>query len=144
MILANSDKVSLRRPIYPQVALANFMHGLQTGLPQGQAGDLVAEHIALAGGSDFTPMPSQKISVKRFFQRINQFLDNDSLIISDVGSSTLLGAAQLFLPDDVPFIAQAFYVSIGYALPATLEAKLAAPKLRPITFVGDGAFQMTV
>jgi TPP-dependent 2-oxoacid decarboxylase len=100
--------------------------------------------VALSGGSDFIPGPSQKITLKRFFQQISCFLDSTSLIISDTGNSSLLGASELFLPDEVPFIAQVFYVSIGYALPATLGAKLAAPNLRPITFVGDSAFQMTV
>jgi TPP-dependent 2-oxoacid decarboxylase len=38
---------------------------------------------------------------------------------------------------------QAFYLSIGYALPATLGAALADPARRPVTLIGDGAFQMT-
>jgi indolepyruvate decarboxylase len=101
-------------------------------------------HAALTGGADFTPVDSQKITLKRFYQEVNRFLDSSNLIISDVGNATLLGAAELLLPDDAPFIAQAFYVSIGYALPATLGANLASPNLRPITFIGDGAFQMTV
>jgi indolepyruvate decarboxylase len=98
----------------------------------------------LTGRADFIPVDSQKITLKRFYQAVNRFLDSRSLIISDVGNSTLLGAAELLLPDEAPFIAQAFYVSIGYALPATLGASLASPNLRPITFIGDGAFQMTV
>jgi TPP-dependent 2-oxoacid decarboxylase len=44
---------------------------------------------------------------------------------------------------DVGFIGQAFYLSIGYALPATLGASLADPTRRPVTLIGDGAFQMT-
>ena len=32
---------------------------------------------------------------------------------------------------------------MGFAIPATLGAQLANPKLRPLVFVGDGAFQMT-
>jgi len=38
---------------------------------------------------------------------------------------------------------QAFYLSIGCALPATLGAALADPARRPVTLIGDGAFQMT-
>lgn len=144
MIVANSDKVRIKHHVYPEVALEDFLKGLQAALPQGQQGQVTPEHAALAERLDFAPVPSQKITLKRFYQGINRFLDNTSLIISDVGNSTLLGASELFLPDEVPFIAQAFYVSIGYALPATLGANLAAPNLRPITFIGDGAFQMTV
>jgi TPP-dependent 2-oxoacid decarboxylase len=143
MILANSDKVGIKHHTYPQVALGDFMQGLQAGLPRGPEGQVTLGHVALTGGADFIPVPAQKITLKRFFQGVNRFLDKTSLIISDAGNASLFGAAELFLPDEVPFIAQAFYVSIGYALPATLGAQLAAPNLRPITFVGDGAFQMT-
>jgi TPP-dependent 2-oxoacid decarboxylase len=144
MIVANSDKVGIKHHIYPEVALEDFIHLLKAGLPKGQQGQAAREHAALAERLDFTPVPSQKITLKRFYQEVNRFLDSTNLVISDVGNSTLLGAAEIILPDEVPFIAQAFYVSIGYSLPATLGAKLAAPKLRPVTFIGDGAFQMTV
>jgi TPP-dependent 2-oxoacid decarboxylase len=143
MIVANSDKVAIKHHLYPQVALKDFMHGLLGVLPQGQKGQVPQTHAALLGGEDFTPQPRETITLKRLFQRINRWLGDSSLVISDAGNASLFGAAELYLPDEVPFIAQAFYVSIGYALPATLGAKLAAPALRPITLVGDGAFQMT-
>jgi TPP-dependent 2-oxoacid decarboxylase len=145
MIVANSDKVSIKHHIYPQVGLQDFIRGLRTGLPRwGQAGRMAPGHLALFREADFIPVSSQKITLKRFFQAVNRYLDGNNLIVSDVGNASLMGASELFLPDEVPFIAQAFYVSIGYAMPATLGAQLAAPNLRPITFVGDGAFQMTV
>jgi TPP-dependent 2-oxoacid decarboxylase len=145
MILANSDRVGIKHHIYPQVALADFIRELRAHLPRwGQAGQVAPGHAALTGGADFAPVPSRKITLKRFFQEVNRLLNSNNLIISDTGNATLFGASELLLPDGAPFIAQAFYVSIGYALPATLGAKLAAPTLRPVTFVGDGAFQMTV
>jgi len=62
--------------------------------------------------------------------------------LGDIGSP-MLSAAELYLPDDAIFLTQAFYLSLGYAVPAALGAKLAAPHRRPLVFVGDGAFQMT-
>jgi indolepyruvate decarboxylase len=47
------------------------------------------------------------------------------------------------MPEGAGYIGQAFYLSIGFSIPATLGIKLAAPERRPIVFVGDGAFQMT-
>jgi indolepyruvate decarboxylase len=41
------------------------------------------------------------------------------------------------------FIGQAFYLSIGYSIPACLGVSMADPDRRPIVFVGDGALQMT-
>jgi phosphoglycerate dehydrogenase-like enzyme len=74
----------------------------------------------------------QKITHKRFYQRLQSFLDNNSLLIADTGDS-IFSAADLVLPGNAPCINQAFYMSIGYSVPATLGAKLAAPDRRPIT-----------
>jgi TPP-dependent 2-oxoacid decarboxylase len=44
---------------------------------------------------------------------------------------------------DFEFLANAFYASLGFAVPASIGAQLAAPSRRPLVLVGDGAFQMT-
>jgi len=41
------------------------------------------------------------------------------------------------------FLSPAYYTSMGFAVPAGIGAQLAAPGLRPLVLVGDGAFQMT-
>jgi TPP-dependent 2-oxoacid decarboxylase len=143
MIVANSDKIGIKHHLYPQVSSGDFIRGLQVSLPRGQGAQEVQGNESLSGGSDFIPVPSQKITLNRFFQQVNRILDTTSLIISDAVNSSLLGASELFLPGEVPFIAQAFYVSIGYALPATLGqaggAKLQAHHLhRRWGFSDDG------
>src|SRR5690606_36419854 len=40
-------------------------------------------------------------------------------------------------------LANAFYASLGFAVPGAIGAQLAAPQRRPLVLVGDGAFQMT-
>ena len=45
--------------------------------------------------------------------------------------------------EDVGFVCQAFYCSIGFTVPGALGVGLADRSRRPIVFVGDGAFQMT-
>ena len=64
------------------------------------------------------------------------------IILTDTGD-TSFSSANLYLPEGARFIDQAFYLSIGYSVPATLGAQLAAPGRRVVTLVGDGAFQMT-
>ena len=83
-----------------------------------------------------------KITVKRFYERMNHFIKSDDIIIAETGDC-IFSAADLYLPEGARFLDQAFYLSIGYSVPATLGAQLAAPKKRVVTFVGDGAFQMT-
>ena len=62
--------------------------------------------------------------------------------IADAGDA-LFSAADLVMHRDVGFLGQAFYLSIGFTLPATLGAQFAAPNRRIMSFIGDGAFQMT-
>lgn len=59
--------------------------------------------------------------------------------IADVGDAWFAG---LELDADI-FMAPGYYASMGFAVPGALGAALAAPELRPIVLVGDGAFQMT-
>lgn len=142
LIAANSDNVRIKHHLYPQVSLEDFITGLVAQLPQGQADLETIEHPWRILKEAFTPVPDQKITVKRFYQRINRIIDGHNIVLADTGDS-IFSASELFLPEAVVFIGQAFYLSIGYSVPATLGAKLAAPERRPITFVGDGAFQMT-
>jgi indolepyruvate decarboxylase len=62
--------------------------------------------------------------------------------VADVGDA-LFGATDLFIRHRTEFLGPAYYASMGFAVPASVGAQLANPKLRPLVLVGDGAFQMT-
>jgi len=83
-----------------------------------------------------------KMTIKRLFQRLNAFLDDNTVVIADVGDA-LFGATDLFIYRRTEFLGTAYYASMGFAVPASIGAQLAKPKLRPLVLVGDGAFQMT-
>jgi len=83
-----------------------------------------------------------KMTVEALFRQINAFVEDDMIVIADPGDA-LFGASDLFIKDGAHFLAPAYYCSLGFAVPAALGVKAAAPKLRPLVLVGDGAFQMT-
>lgn len=83
-----------------------------------------------------------KMTVEALFRQINAFIEDDMIAIADPGDA-LFGASDLFIKDGAHFLAPAYYCSLGFAVPAALGVKAAAPKLRPLVLVGDGAFQMT-
>jgi len=85
---------------------------------------------------------SPPITVKRLFERLNDFLSEDTVVVADVGDA-LFGATDLFIRGSTEFLAPAYYTSMGFAVPASIGAQLANPRLRPLVLVGDGAFQMT-
>jgi len=82
------------------------------------------------------------VTIRRLFRRLNAFLDERTLVVVDVGEA-LFGAADLFIRHRTEFLGPAYYASMGFAVPASLGAQLANPRLRPLVLVGDGAFQMT-
>lgn len=141
VVLANSDQVRIKHHVYPQVSLGDFIKGLLTQLPPGPPREQ-AFIPAYQGAETFTPAASRPLTNKGFYQRINRFLDQRILVLADTGDSICAGA-QLYLPEGSKYICQGYYMSIGYTLPATLGVKLAAPEYRPLTIIGDGAFQMT-
>ncbi len=90
----------------------------------------------------FVPQPDQSMTIHRLFARLNEFLDENMVVVADVGDS-LFGAADLTIYRHTEFLSPAYYTSMGFAIPAALGAQVANPQLRPVVLVGDGAFQMT-
>lgn len=142
MIVANSDNVRIKHHMYSQISLKDFTNGLREKLPGSKLSPARIEHPAQLLKEDLTPVLGKEITVNRFYRRINRFIEENYIIIPDAGDS-ILNASDLFVPENAGFIGQAFYLSIGYSIPAALGVKMAAPDKRPIVFVGDGAFQMT-
>jgi TPP-dependent 2-oxoacid decarboxylase len=139
-IYANSEKLSIRYHTYENVRFKDFMRGLlKLRLRRRKLGRIpqpppLGEFRARLGNA--------KITIKRLFQRLNDFLSDNTVVVADVGDA-LFGATDLFIRHRTEFLGPAYYASMGFAVPASIGAQLANPKLRPLVLVGDGAFQMT-
>ena len=142
MIAANSDNVRIYHHIFNHVSLEDYINGLCAHLPKRKSKKVKIKIPYKSVKEGYVPVPNRKLKLERFYNRINKFIEKDNIIIAATGDS-IYNAAKLFLPKDVLYINQAFYLSIGYSLPATLGAKLADLGKRPVAFIGDGAFQMT-
>jgi indolepyruvate decarboxylase len=90
----------------------------------------------------YQPDAPRPLTIKRFFDRMSHFIENDSIVIAETGVS-LFSAAEMLMPEGATFIGQTFYGSIGYTVGATLGATMAAPDRHVALFVGDGSFQVT-
>ncbi len=86
--------------------------------------------------------PSDPVTIKSLFDHMNSILDDDMVVIADVGDS-LFASSDLTIHKHTEFLSPAYYTSMGFAIPASVGVQVANRKLRPIVFVGDGAFQMT-
>jgi TPP-dependent 2-oxoacid decarboxylase len=143
LINANSEKVKIKHHFYQPVYLGDFIDGLIEKLDRkaSETLDIKPRYHSLL--QPFTPEPDRKLTNIRFYERINHFLEDESIVIADTGDA-IVATMDLLMREKTNFIGQAFYLSIGYSIPACLGAAMAEPHRRPIVFVGDGAFQMTV
>lgn len=139
-ILANTEKtlIGLRR--YENVLFKDFLEKLLYS-DITRRGDFKNPH------STQTPppleyKPEDEIRVEAFFDLLGENLPDDATVICDTGDA-LLGAIGLRTSQRKNFISDAYYLSMGFAVPASVGAMAANPSSRSVVIVGDGAFQMT-
>jgi indolepyruvate decarboxylase len=138
-INVTSERISIRHHHFERIVLRDFVEGLRkSNLGRRRA----AKVPQRAQPRTIRPQAKRPLTIGRFFARMNEFLTDDSIVIADIGDS-LFGAADLTIHRRTEFLSPAYYTSMGFAVPAALGAQIARRKLRPIVFVGDGAFQMT-
>ncbi|MHC4563481.1 MAG: alpha-keto acid decarboxylase family protein [Planctomycetota bacterium] len=142
MIAVNSDQVRIGYHVFPQVTLRDFVVALTAVVAEAPVAAHAHSPEPYVRAARFAPEPDRPLSVQRFFEAIADWLDDDAVVISDIGDM-IFGATELCRPQPDSFIAQGYYMSIGYSLPAALGAAYARPDQRPVVFVGDGALQMT-
>jgi TPP-dependent 2-oxoacid decarboxylase len=92
--------------------------------------------------NQFSAVKGKKITINRLFQCLDSFLKDNMIVLADVGDA-LFGSTDLVIRNRTEFLSSAYYASMGFAVPASVGAQFANPKLRPLVIVGDGAFQMT-
>jgi indolepyruvate decarboxylase len=139
-IYATSEKLSIRYHTYENVRFKDFMRGLLALRLRRRSLRNIPRPAAIR---PFEPKTATAaLTIKRLFERLNSFLSKDMVVVADVGEA-LFGATDLFIRQRTEFLGPAYYASMGFAVPASIGAQLANPKLRPLVLVGDGAFQMT-
>lgn len=146
MISANIGYVKIKHHYYENVHLHDFILELTKKLTRRDHETLNIQ-CASDGCVHRHTVPyfadAQKpLTIKRFFDRMSHFIENNSIVVAETGVS-LFSAAEMLMPEGVRFIGQTFYGSIGYTVGATLGACIAAQDRRTVLFIGDGSFQVT-
>jgi len=139
MITCTFNNLTVRNHHYPNVLFSDFCKALFKVELTPKPRPALPEKKDVA---KFSPKTDTKLTISRLFEKINSVLDDNTVVIADVGDS-LFGASDLSVHHAGTFYAPALYLSMGYAIPAALGVKLAKPAVKPIVLVGDGAFQMS-
>jgi len=139
-IYATSEQLRIRHHHFHDVRLDDFLNGLnqrrlKRDFPQPPAPtDLEFE--------PFQIKPNQAITISRMIRRLDEQLDDKTIVIADIGDA-LFASTELTTRAHTEFLSPAYYTSMGFSVPAALGAGVARPDARVIAIVGDGAFQMT-
>jgi len=137
----SSEGMSIRYHHYDTVRMESFISSLgRSGIRPRKHGRNAIPHSVPAMIS--APTANRMISTKYIIERLNSLLTSKMLVLADVGDALFAGT-DLLIVGNTEFISPAYYASLGFAVPASLGAKLARPDMRAVVIVGDGAFQMT-
>jgi TPP-dependent 2-oxoacid decarboxylase len=139
-IVISVDRVTIGYHTFEGVPMTEFLEALAASeLPiWRRPGSPAVRQVP----APWIALPDDPVTVERLFQRLGSFLADDTIVIADPGDA-MFGAIDLPVHRDHQFLANAFYASLGFAVPASIGAQLAAPDWRPLVLVGDGSFQMT-
>jgi len=139
-INATSEQLQIHHHHYHRVLLGDFVEELAKRRPTPPPCELPPA-LRYSGG-EFQLEPQAPITITRMVSRLNQQIDDETIVIADIGDS-LFAATELTTHDHTDFISPAYYASMGFSVPAALGAQVARPKDRVLVICGDGAFQMT-
>ncbi|MCK9212372.1 MAG: thiamine pyrophosphate-binding protein [Ignavibacteriaceae bacterium] len=146
MISGNIGFVKIKHHYYENVHLHDFIIGLTEKLLRRDPAtlDIQCAHDGCVHrhSEPYQPDAPKPLTIKRFFDRMSHFIEDNSIVIAETGVS-LFSAAEMLMPEGATFIGQTFYGSIGYTVGATLGASMAAQDRKVVLFVGDGSFQVT-
>ena len=85
----------------------------------------------------------KKVNPAKFITSLRERIKHDAMTVVDDGNHTFLMAELFTVYFTKHFISPTDFNCMGYAVPATIGAKIANPEKQVISVVGDGAFMMT-
>lgn len=139
-VLATSERVSVQYHRYDSIQFRDFLEAL--------AAAKITPKRFRHPNPHALPKPLKKgersraLTMVDVFRILSLHLDERCCVIADIGDA-IFGAVGIRSARQAQFIAPGYYMSMGFAVPASIGVAMATPSLRPYVLVGDGAFQMT-
>ena len=139
-VLATSERVKVQYHRYESILFRDFLESLAIATIKPKPFKHPNPHAI--------PLPLKKrensnpLSVVDVFRILSLHLNEHCCVVADIGDA-IFGAIGIRSARQAEFIAPAYYMSMGFAVPASIGVALANRALRPYVLVGDGAFQMT-
>jgi len=84
------------------------------------------------------------LTMAEVIKEINTYSKGDAAIVSDVGQHQMVACRYAEFNNTKSNITSGGLGTMGFALPAAIGAKMAAPDRDVVAIIGDGGFQMTI
>jgi TPP-dependent 2-oxoacid decarboxylase len=139
-VLATTERVTVQYHRYDSIQFRDFLEALATARIKRKHFTHPNPH-ALPKLLKNVERP-HALTMVDVFRILSLHLDERCCVIADIGDA-IFGAVGVRSARQAQFIAPAYYMSMGFAVPASIGVAMAAKRLRPYVLVGDGAFQMT-
>jgi indolepyruvate decarboxylase len=139
-VLATTESILVTYHKYEDVTFKDYLAGLAAATLKPKSFKHPNPHAE--------PRPLKKaeltdpLTMAEVIRIVSLHLDENCCVVSDVGDA-IFGAVGIRTARRAEFIAPAYYLSMGFAVPGSIGVETANRNLRPFVLVGDGAFQMT-
>ena len=84
------------------------------------------------------------IKPQRVMKELNKIIDDQTIVVTEVGQCQMWGAHFLNIDKPRHFISSGGLGTMGFGFPASIGAKVACPDCKVIDVAGDGSFQMVM
>jgi TPP-dependent 2-oxoacid decarboxylase len=140
-IWAVDRHVDVRFHTYTDASIRDFVHALLKHEFKTRH-----EAISYADNLDGTARPADDqapLRVREILHEVNRFLaTHENYGVVTESGDMLFAGLDIRVPAGGLYLAQGFYASMGFAVPAAMGVQIGAG-IRPLILCGDGAFQMT-
>jgi len=122
------------------LALGDILSALPKNLPSKESHNQVAR-VRAAEREALTPLERKHVKV---LEALRRAVPDDGVVYTDMTQLAYTGYAFYPCAEPRQWIFPAGYGTLGYALPAAIGGKIAAPERPVMVIVGDGGFQFTL
>jgi TPP-dependent 2-oxoacid decarboxylase len=141
-VWAVDRKVDVKYHAYVNVAVRDLVRALLKQELRKHR-EVVTYASNLTNGVTHLNGVSAPVKVADLLRAVNDFVaENRHYMVVAESGDMMFGGLDLKVPRDGLYLAQGFYASMGFAVPAAIGAQLGCG-LRPLVLCGDGGFQMT-
>ncbi len=138
-VWAVDRKVDVKYHTYTEVGVRDFVRALlKSDLKRHREKVAYADNLR-----DVSEAENHQIRVGQILLAVNEFLAEHRryMVVTESGDM-LFGGLDVRVPHHSTYLAQGFYASMGFAVPAAIGAQIGCG-MRPLILCGDGGFQMT-